>query len=71
MRTSSLVLGGGVLEQFAFTVRIRFIFQGIGDAIVLICLYVLLLQSSLLDILRKCDGGGGGVLPSNGLIWTC
>lgn len=60
MRTSSLVLGGGVRGQFADTVRIRFIFQGIGDTIVLICLYVLLLQSSLLDILRKCDGGGGG-----------
>ena len=35
MRTSSLVLGGGVLGQFAHTVRIRFIFQGIGDTIVL------------------------------------
>ena len=69
MRTSSLVLGGGVLGQLAHTVRIRFIFQGIGDTIVLICLYVLLLQSSLPDILRKCDPGGE--LPSNGLIWTC
>ena len=58
MRTSSLVLGGGVQGQLAHTVRIRFIFQGIGDTIVLICLYVLLLQSSLLDILRKCDPGG-------------
>ena len=62
MRTTSLVLGGGVLGQFAHTVRIRFIFQGIGDTIVLICLYVLLLQSSLVDILRKCDGGGGEFL---------